>query len=533
MPDTPQAPIVQTLTIEDFSGTLTRIPNGDLNSGFARYDTSYNYDSVSKPRVLSFSDIPSSINNGVITDVVVAGKMHVEGPIIYVYAIGDTGRLYKIQVNRPSSHNPNADIVVLLAQLTVDSPTFTKGGSLDFYEGRIIIGHDQGATQIDFDGTGEAFIGTLGSWTHFVPRPQRQFNGSVYFGNGRNIAEMTSGLTITDYTKLDPSFPADYQVVDLDVTADGVYLVIPVSKTDMADISSEDPDINQAATTDSAIAFWNGADVGYTSLTTLPSFTITAYKTFGASQFSFGYDAFGAAILTPSEKALSFPISQSPLFGAKSSLGNAVVWAVPEYIEGQLYATVHYYGMIDAEIASGHFRPARLFPDVSTTDMIKVPCIIPVSNNAIGASYNGYTNNRFGVGKIYVSAIESDGDTVTSNFYRFDLYPTGSGSTVGVYETQTQLFSKKIQPKQVRIYLEPVTANIGFSVALIGIDGNVINGTEQIISIANGNIKLGETLAQYDPKSNATTAIGLRITNITETTPYIHKVEIDYVPQGK
>lgn len=135
-----------TLVIDNFAARLTRYDNGNINSGFAKYATC-GVDPFSKPGRLTWLETATRIDSGgsVITDLIMAGKERVESGISYVYAIGHTGRLYKIQVNDPTTYNPNYDNPVLLATISSGSPTFTRGGSIDFFGAteRIYIGHDK------------------------------------------------------------------------------------------------------------------------------------------------------------------------------------------------------------------------------------------------------------------------------------------------------------------------------------------------------------------------------------------------------
>src|SRR3990167_8341274 len=208
--------MTKTLVVDNFRGSMTAYQDGDINSGLAFVVNVVGYNPFVKPGNLTWCRSSVQIDSGgsVITDLIMAAKERVESGILYVYAIGHTGRLYKIQVNDPVTFNPDYDNPVLLATLTAQSPTFTRGGSIDFFGAteRIYIGHDKGVTRIDFDGTNETFIGVAGSYTATIPRPLKQFIGKLYFGNGANIGEIDSTATITDYTKLDPGFPDNTQI---------------------------------------------------------------------------------------------------------------------------------------------------------------------------------------------------------------------------------------------------------------------------------------------------------------------------------
>src|SRR3990167_1229665 len=202
--------MIKTLVVDNFKGTMTAFQDGDINSGLGYVVNVFGYNPFVKPGNLTWCRQSVQIDSAgsVITDLIMAGKERVESGIVYVYAIGHTGRLYKIQVNNPATFNPDYDNPVLLATITSGTPTFTRGGFIDFFgtTERIYIGHDKGVTELNFDGTGEAVVGVAGSWTATVPRPLKQFFGKLYAGNGKNLTEITDGGTVATYAKLSPSF---------------------------------------------------------------------------------------------------------------------------------------------------------------------------------------------------------------------------------------------------------------------------------------------------------------------------------------
>ena len=118
--------MIKTLVIDNWRGSLTQYSDGDINSGKAFVNNTGGNDPITKPGNLTWSRAGIQIDEAgaVITDLIMAGKERVESGILYVYAIGHTGRLYKIQVNDPVTYNPDYDNPVLLATLAVNSPTF-------------------------------------------------------------------------------------------------------------------------------------------------------------------------------------------------------------------------------------------------------------------------------------------------------------------------------------------------------------------------------------------------------------------------
>lgn len=535
---------VKTLVVDNFQGSMTQYLNGDINSGLTNIVESFAYDPFTQPGSLTWSETPVQIDPDglVITDLIVAGKVRVESGILYTYAIGHTGRLYKIQVNSPSTFNPDYDNPVLLATLTANAPTFTRGGFMDFYGAteKIYIGHDKGVTTINFDGTGEAFVGDSGQWVQNVPRPFVQFLGILNIGNGSNTAQIDTTETVVTYGKFSPSFPLNTQVRDLDVTPDGNYLQATVAELPLSDITLTTPDTSILSTANSYVFKWNGTDTSYTSFITYPSVTLSASAMFGNYEYGFGYDFRGGGVYNPINKFLTSSVTsaygESPSPNAVISMSNVITWITTLPFDGHLELTYCIFGTIsEYEIERGYWAPLGLSATGSQTDIQRIPCQILVSNFAQGASSNGYVNNIFGKAKVYFSTLETSNTPTTAyKFYSWSPVPTGLGVAFeeAVYQTQTQIFSKKVQIKEVRVYGEPWVDGNSFTIDLIDSSGNPItNGSATFL--AGDNLTIGDDFAWYNPTSAPTYAFGLRITNKGEVNHVINKIEIDYDEGGK
>lgn len=531
---------LQTLVIDNFKGSMTSFQDGDINSGLAYATNQFGADPFSKPGNLTWCSASTQIDpsGDVITDLIMAGKERVESGILYVYAIGHTGRLYKIQVNNPSTYDPDYDNPVLLTTLTSGSPTFTRGGFIDFYGAteRIYIGHDKGVTRVDFNGANETAVS--GSWTQTVPRPLKQFLGKLYVGNGSNIAEIDTTALVTSSTKLSPGFPTNSQVRDMDVTSDGNYMQIVVSELALADITSGAQDTSVTANSRSFIFKWTGTDTGYTAFDTFPSFSLTSNTMFQNYQYTFGYDQFGSAMYAPVEKKLSLQEVYAPHPNGIASTSNLVYWLSPLHFGGILEADFLYYGTLDFEIGPGYWDLFGQFATAPETDIACVPFMMPVSNFGIGSSSNGYAGNYFGTNKVYFSTLEtSSAPTTKYRLYKWTA-PSFSGAPAvtpmlnAVYQTQTQLFSKKIKISEVRIYGEPWIANNSFSIDLIGSAGTAMTGGSKTFT-AGSNLTIGDDFAWYTPQMAPTYALGVYITNLGTTNHTITKIEIDYSEGGK
>lgn len=527
-----------TKVITNFGGRLTRLVNGDMNSGLAKYSSSFGADPFSVPGTLSWQEQAVQIDpaGAVVTGIMMAGKERVENGISFVYSIDHLARLYKIQVNDPSTYNPNYDNPVLLATLTINSPTFTRGGSIDFFgtSEKIYIGHDMGATSINFDGSGEAFVGVMGSWTQNVPRPSKQYVGNLYFGNGNNLTEVIPAGTVSTYAKFATGFPTNTQARDIDINIDGTYMEIVVSRLALPDITATAQDTTFLSNSESYIFKWNGSDVTYSAFDIFPSFSMNANTTFGASQYTFGYDLAGCAVFAPTEKILSPILSQAPLPNAVGSNGNLVGWCAPEFFNGFLKMAQFIYGSLDSEVLPGWWRQYQQTATGTETDILRVPFQLIVSNLVIGASSNGYQGNVAGVGKLYFSTLETSASPTTKyKLYRFNPVPTGFGLPVlGVYETQTQMFSKKVKVSQARIYLAPLVAGNSFQIDLIGSSGNPITNSTKVFTAGTGPDAVGNDYCWYNPTMTQTYALGVRITNLGTTNFRINKIELDYAEGG-
>ena len=470
----------------------------------------------------------------VITDLIVAGKERVESGISYVYAIGHLGRLYKIQVNDPTSFNPNYDNPVLLVTLTVGSPTFKRGGSMEFFGSteRIYIGHDKGVTRINFDGTTETAVS--GTWTQDVPRPVVNFLGKLYHGNGTNISEIDSTATQTSNAKLTPAFPVNTQVRDIDLSPDGTYIEIVVSRLALPDITLTTQDTTFLSNSESYNFKWNGTDAGYTTFDVFPSFSLNANHIFGQYRYLWGYDLFGSATFFNTEKILSHLLTESPLPNAVGSNGSLVSWISPEYVSNKLQVSLFFYGLLDNEVGVGWWRQFQQTAQGTETDVLKIPFQLIISNSVRGGSANGYTNNIVGNSKLYFSTLEtSSAPTTKYKLYKFFPVATTTGTAIGgVYETQTQLFSEKIKITEVRFYTETLVTNNVWQCDLIGSDGTSITNSVKVFTTGTSPVTAGDDRIKYNPLIEPTYALGLRITNTGSKNMTFHKVEIDYKNAG-
>jgi hypothetical protein len=546
---------LKTLEINKFGGNLTRFRDGDINSGMANYYTSWGYDTFQRSGTLSFDQAPYSVGSGVITDCVMDMKVRIENNnICYVYALGSTGRIYKIQVNNPGV-TPDYDNAVLFYTL-VNNQTFHYGASLNIFnltgnEG-IYIGCDQGVTSLAWAGgfgsiASETVITTTaGTWTPTVPRQGIQFNGNVYYTNGSNLCIMTGAGTVNGQA-LATGFPNNVQARSISSTADGRYIVTACGRTPLGDMLSVSPDIGNICATNSSLYYWNGTDNNYTSSTTFPSFTISTYYTFSSNEYVFGNQIGGPMLASPTSNSGGGTVLEVleyeniPLPNAIGSSGDFMGWGSTGFslTTGQLYAVLDLYGTLDQHTPVGMYRQLVMYSSLTGGDVIRIPAYSAVSSWNFTGITQGYTSivpfQNDGTGKTYFSTIEYNGSTTKYGFYAFkNVLDFQQAAGPGVYETQHQPFSKKVKITEVRVYLEYPGAEVSlvaFTIDLIAIDGSVIPGGSNTFSSSNQLTSTGDVV-KYNPNHAPQSTIGVRITNVGAVSPFIHRIELDWEPMG-
>lgn len=533
-----------TKVIDQWNGRLTRFRDGDMNSGLANYYTSWGYDCFEFNGTLTFSQGTVDITKSVITDLVMCGKVRIESGITYMYCLGHTGRIYKIQVNNTSTKNPDYDTPVLLATLA-NSQTFKFGASLDFYKAasteRIWIGHDAGITFINFDGTSETNF-TSASIISNVPRQQTQFAGKNYFTNGSNLMVVDSSETISNYNVLSPGFPSNSTARDIRTTADGRYIVAVVTRNPPGDNTLVTPNTSEIAAMPSYLFYWNGIDVAPSSYTSFPSFSLNTYYSFSNFEYLFGYNVAGMSFGTTQNVVFLPEFEIAPHPNAIGSSGDFMSWASVIFNQntGSQSACVDLYGTIDAETSVGMYRQIIQSSTLSGGDVVRIPFYAAVSSAISAGNSAGYFNastnplGQYGNGKTYFSTLEYNGSSTKYGFWMFkNVQDFTTAANTGVYETQHEVFSKKKRCTEYRVYIEPVLINnlTSFKIDLVDIAGNVISGTTQTFSPTTTS---GDMLQYNLPNGHApVAAMGVRITNIGSVSPFIHKIELDLVEQGK
>ncbi len=529
----------KTITITEFGGPLTRRNDGDINSGLAKYESSWGYDPYSKPGNLTWFEQPTSIMNLLgASSIISVMKPRVNSGTGYVHAIASNGNLYNIQVNDPNNNNANYDKPSLVGALP-QSPNVLRGAGMVFYGSteKIFYGDDNGIQKINFDGSGGTSILGTSSLVTSRPRAMINFLGKIYFTNNNNIGEIDSTELMTTGAKLSPALPSGVVATDLDVTPDGNYLQITASRG-LINGGFRTVDPTPATATDSFKFLWNGIDDGVTYFEEYGGLRLNSSQTFGDKNYALGYDPHGTAIFSHQQKLVTLPKTNPPHPTATFSTGNTLGFMSTEFADDIYKGSLYHYGQFDSEVTAGLFRLLRQSPAIGT-DVAFVNACVPVSNLLYFPSYSNYTNDIASSGKIYFSTLESNGNGNADRplLWKFTTVPTGVGSIVaGVYETQTQLFSKKVKVSEVRLYTEPLVSGNDFIVEVIGSGGSVMAGGSQRFIVGTSSIAAGTDMVQFNPQMAPTYALGLRITN-SSVTGVVNwtatKLEIDYVPGGK
>ena len=535
---------METLTITNLGGPLTRKRTGDIKSGLARFETSWGYDPYSKPGNLTWMEQPVSIltltgSNGPI----VAMKQRSEALSTvsnnFVFTISSDRSLRRIQSEATSDAFEDSPSVIGLLISSGGQRQFDRGVGFEFYNGLVWFGGSNEVQRIDFDG---ANVASVLAGTQNTPRPLKSFLGKLYFGNGNNIGEIDTSNAVTTLSKLSPALPDGILVHDLDTTTDGNYLQLTATRGQLA--NSPTGDIQPGVSFSESFKFlWNGIDPAVTAVETHEGTRMTASEIIGDTNYSFGYDQQGMGILQGKKKIVTIPNALPPFPQATFSTSNMLGFVTTEYVNDNdgYRGAVYNYGQYDDETQPGLFRLLRVNAVTSGSDVVMAQTAKQVSNLIFEQSYRGAdTGSIASASKMYFSVTEASalGSPVGPHrLMRFNTIPTGLGSIVaGTYETQTQMFSKKAKIGEVRLYTEPLIGGNDFVVDLIGSGGSVMAGGSQRFQVATGSVATGTDMVQFNPAMAPTYALGVRITNSSVTGVAnwtANKIEVDYLEGGR
>lgn len=549
----------QTKHITNFTGRLTRMVNGDMDSGFAKFTMSYGYDPFSKPMNLTWLENPSDVFGT--TDLVLDGKVRFIGEDgnSYAYLIGSKGNIYKVQINSASNNSVNS--VVGRGSVLAGGATYNKGGSMEFFgsDEKIYIGSDSQVNSIRFNFSGDSVIGNAANYASNVFRPMTEFAGTLVFGNANTIGQIgATGTVISSvigvsstvgnvYSAINPPLPPSMLVKDIDNSPDNNYILMAASEVDYENISSGGtPNMLNTVPAQSKVFYWNGTDPGATAATTLATNLLTALQSYLQQNHLFASDSFGAGLFQESKKILTLNLNKSPFPNATGVNGQFLFWSVPEKVTlsgtPRLSHAMYYFGSLDQENPPGLYRVLKEFAPLTLGNVVETPF-----NQLVGVQYSDANASQSsvitaGVGTHYYSfrGVASGNQTSVLGFRYFNVPGTGLNTPqLGVYETQNQIFSKKISVAQIRVYTEPTVAGNGFRLDIIGGDGSLVLDQEGpfIYSYTAGTDQtaLQGSLERinFNPNIGTLFSLGIRITNTGTTNMCIKKIEIDYDESGK
>lgn len=538
-------PPIETIEITNFSGRLTRVLNGDLNSGFAKFSTSFGYDFFSKPGNLTWLEQPSDIT-GPIQGIPLAAKTRYIGETQNsVYLVTSTGKMYQMWVsNMPGNGtNPIVNSVVGISSVAASNPTFVYGASVDFFGSteKIYVGSDTAVNAINFNGSGDVRVGVL-NFTGY--HPLKKFVGKLLVGDGQAVSSIDNTNTLQ--TSVFGALPTESRVRDIDISPDGNYALTSSTTNDYEPISTIQEQTLGAIPSDGNIFYWNGSDLSITGQNSLPGSQVTALQTYLQNNLFFITDSMGSALSDGTNKIVSLPNNKAPFPNATGTNGNFLFWSAVENdtFQNKLVATMYYYGSIDGETAPGLYRLLRQNSTLSANsgNVLQTPLNLLTSTNYQNLNASLSSVATVGYGQHYYSTLETNGTSSILALKSFCFPPSGlQNPQFGVYETQTQLFPKRMTIKQIRVYTEPTAVNNSFSLYLIGSDGNFVSNTQGVgffqytYSVGTDITQLQGSLERIDfnPTCKDLYALGLRIVQTGSSNMTIKKIEIDYVQAGK
>lgn len=559
---------METIVINNFGGRLTRLINGDLNSGFAKFDTSFGYDPFTKPMNLTWLAQPTSVG-GIATNQLVVGGLNSAGFIgfdnestTFVVTNGPPqgARVWKIDIGESAGVSFTS---VISSQSIVGQPLygaslarFGNGPDLYVSTGQNIQVVGSVATSGTVNLTGRVSVIGNSSYMPATFHPLKVFAGNLVFGNGPTIGVIDStgninssvfvinDLNGAQYSELFPPLPSNQNVHNLEVSNDNNYILLPASEYQNEDLTFSDRRSKVASPMKGAVYAWNGIDETVTAATTIPAGVSTSVKEYLQERYLFFTDAFGAAVGTINRKIFTLSNNRIPSPNAVDINGNFVTWMAPEVINDNQdrVGSLYYYGSLDEETPVGLYRLLRFTSALADGQIAQVPYQALVSNafrsnNSTESSVISITYGQHLFSAHNVNPVIGDFSVLGSaSFMKFNVTSAPNFEPqLGVYETQTQMFPKRIHIDQVRIYTESTVANNGFQLDIVGVDGDSIY-TGNYSFVAGSDITKMQGALQrinFNPNADAGYGFGIRITNTGTTNMVIKKIEVDVSPEGR
>lgn len=587
---------VKTIVINNFAGRLTRVDDGDLNSGFAKFNTSFGYDPFTQPGKLTWLPQPTSITGIGNTNVVVSGitqpaDITSSDPRLYTYVVDVARKLYKI-----GRIGPFIDSVMGQQSVQGTSQSMQWGAGMAFFGLPLkfyILGQGV-APQVVASLSGYADF-TLNGATSIIGNqsfmagnfhPVAKFAGKLIFGNGPSFGAIDNTNTIissvftisghwgNQYSQLFPALDSNMNVADLDVSQDGNYLQISASELLNPRKAALFLDRYLGQPVPGAVYGWNGVDQAVTTALNVPFGGAAALENYLQKYILFTNDGQGMSVSDGQQKIVTVSNNMAPFPQATDVNGNFAVWMTTENVpvsynnsdpsSYRRYGSLYYFGALDQENPVGLFRMLRMESPLVTAGGSGQVYNIPY-HEVVANTYFTMENSRSSV--IAFSLIKH-------YFSLFNASPTiGSPSTVGsgglfsfiatsqafaqqniqaeaeqgppmipqegVYETQTQMFPKKVSINQIRFYVSNVHTNSGFSLEILAPNGFQVGdaGGPNFEWDATNDPYTGDLFTtariNYNPKIEPIQGFSLRITNTGSENMIFEKIEVDLEEMGR
>jgi len=537
----------KTLVIDNFSGEITPDMIGSLNSGqspialvpygklpFGRY----------KKKGLQFTPVASSIGTFSGTAAITSSiRAFTTNPI--VCGVDTEGALYNILVANVSAPTPDAETIVKYKN-SVGVRHY--GGDMYYDAGAqiLVISTDGGAYYSSSNPlvnptdnpTAATFTGVTGSTAltvSDVPRPMAFFLGNLYIADGNNLRHISpSGgyqsfvTPATGNSDLNPTLPPGWIIRDMKVSPDGTYLIIIASpRTSTNDFLITGGQQPQFQPLDSVVVYWNGSDVGYTSLQYFKGLNLTAIGVSSTNAVLFGKDIDGTGIFDFTGNRIAFidDVSENG-----------------ENVDFRSYPPLPF--SIDA-IGKKFFFQFQMGPylyiymfDLVTQKLISLAIdTLPQTGSVVGGlviaslAANSVVSGDWALttkSKLYYFYKDLTNATAHGNFFHLANY---GDNVQGLYPTQFQEFERKIRPIAIRVYTYPTATGNSFIVRLLDLQlNNLFNQTYTYSAGGNQTLAQGAlTKIEWPVKTKATGSLALEILPNASTPLFIEKVEIDYL----
>jgi hypothetical protein len=506
---------------------------GTLDSGKAIYDFTHSHNNYDFPGAIQFMESPIDIT-GSISDSIIDGATREENGILYVYLIGHTGKLWKLQVNDIATSNPSFFSSAMISQLTT-ATSFHQGGSLNIFGSpeKILIGHDDGVTVIGLDGSNEQLLD--GDWVQDVPHQAViQFN-IIYYTNGNSLISFGRDMKVIRSSLID-SVADDQIFKDVEIDKTGQNILAISSNIPNSDMTVYDEDVISGYVALSYVYRLNPKTNEFISINPSPGFNQTALLTEGNKEYVFGFDVAGGGMTEITDNFRRLISGVGSLIPCKAPCPNAVGasssiigFVVPEatipYSGGpgeRLGCSVFFSGPLDLDSPDpAYFREAHFVSSLAGGDIIKIPCQITLTNQIVNGGISGYKLSPISrsptLGRILISTVEYNQVGYAYKLYVLKVatsfaYPFAQG----VYETQLQMGDENestvvsdFTPTSVRAYCYPIMGYETFMVSLVGADGQPIDGDSQVFTATGfpGNAAQGAIKLNAEPADGVTITI--------------------------